>query len=248
MPRSHAEPAALDLLRDAEWLRIRYVDQRASRRDIAAQLGVAPSTVGEWLSRHGIEARDSGKARAAVAAAVRPEELNDIDWLRERYYAEGMSLEGIAEKVGVAPSTVRAALDRHGLRTRTDLLRDKTWIAFQVGATSAPEVAEAIGTTASTVYRWMRRHGLPSSGVSATVPDMTITVAGQRIAITFDGPSSTRQDLDADPPGWFAAALANDTVITGDTAIAARDRADTDPFASRLFDLLTTALGALAPT
>ena len=46
-------------LRDADWLRARYVDEGLSQDQIAELLGFecARATVGQWLRRHGIPAR-----------------------------------------------------------------------------------------------------------------------------------------------------------------------------------------------
>lgn len=160
MPASNAPRDALSRLRDAEWLRHAYLHQGRSRRDIAAELGVAGSTVGEWLTRHGIATRDATTAREAVFARSRPAELSDPDWLSDRYYTQGLSLEAIGTELGVAASTVRAAMDRHGLRTKTDRLRDARWLADAVARLGADGVAAELGVTDPTVRRWMARHGL----------------------------------------------------------------------------------------
>lgn len=171
MPVSPAPQASLDHLRDPEWLRAAYHDRRLSRRDIAKELGVAPSTVGHWMDVHCIQRRDSVAARRENAASNRPDELDDPKWLFDRYYEDGLTLEAIGAEVGVSPSAVRSAMDRHGIPPRSHRLGDRTWLAFEVGARGATGVADRLNTSASTVYRWLQRHGLPTKGWRADIDD-----------------------------------------------------------------------------
>lgn len=46
-------------LRDGEWLRRRYNDEVATLRQIAGEVGCTPTTVQQWLVRHGIPTRSS---------------------------------------------------------------------------------------------------------------------------------------------------------------------------------------------
>jgi len=46
------------LLKNKSWLQDQYVEKRRSALDIADELGCSDTTVGKWLSRHGIEKRD----------------------------------------------------------------------------------------------------------------------------------------------------------------------------------------------
>ena len=171
MPVSSAPKASLDLLRNSDWLHAAYQERLLSRREIAKELGVAPSTVGHWMEVHGIQSRDSVTARQQNAASNRPDELDDAKWLFDRYYEDGLTLEAIGDQVGVSPSAVRSAMDRHGIPTRSKRLGDRTWLAFEVGAKGAVAVADQLNTSASTVYRWLKRHRLPTKGWRATIQD-----------------------------------------------------------------------------
>jgi hypothetical protein len=44
---------------DAGWLRQKYHGERLFQQEIAAEVGVAPCTIGYWLTKHGIERRSS---------------------------------------------------------------------------------------------------------------------------------------------------------------------------------------------
>lgn len=160
MPTSAADPQSLQLLRDHDWLCDAYVRQGKSRREIAETIGVSHSTVGEWLHRHGITMRGTAEARQAVFDRQRAEELEDRGWLIDAYYGRRLSLADIANEVGVAPSTVRAAMDRLGVPTRTDRLRDRNWLAEQLATVGIRGAAESVGVTTTTVRRWIKTHGL----------------------------------------------------------------------------------------
>jgi DNA-binding CsgD family transcriptional regulator len=62
-PRSIAERNSngnVEPLRDANWLRRRYVEDELSQYEIAESLGISARTVANWLDRHGIEIRSHG--------------------------------------------------------------------------------------------------------------------------------------------------------------------------------------------
>lgn len=73
---------------------------------IAADVGVRPSTVAKWRGKHGIR---SPRARVSAAA----QELNDPVLLRRLFVDERWSIDRIAAASGVSRSTVTRALRRH---------------------------------------------------------------------------------------------------------------------------------------
>ncbi len=42
---------------DAEWLRQKYHREKLHQQEIAAEVGVVTSTIGYWLTKHGIKRR-----------------------------------------------------------------------------------------------------------------------------------------------------------------------------------------------
>ncbi len=156
---------ATDRLRDADWLREQYVELGRSRSEIASLLGVAGSTVSAWLWRHDIPMRDPAAGRRLLAARERPRVLDDADLLREEYRATP-SLTALADRYGVSPSTVRSAMRRHGIPTRTELLSDRAWLGARLRSVGVEGVSARLSVNPTTVYRWARRLGLTPDGSS----------------------------------------------------------------------------------
>ena len=216
MPVSQADDESRGRLRDSSWMHDAYTTRGLSRRQIAAELGVAPSTVGHWLQRHAVPVRTAAAARTIGAQSERPDELNNPSWLHDRYHHDGLTIEQIAERVSRSPSTVRAAMDRHGIQTRTELLRDKVWIAVEAGLRGPSGLADTLGVSESTVYRWLDRHHLPTKGLPAT-----ITLNGT--AVTFAIADGTATATATPVPRWLTDA---DQAVDGILVSRLRDAAD----------------------
>jgi transposase-like protein len=71
--------------------------------------GKHPSTVSYWLQKHGLTA--SGATRHAPKGSVSPAELEPL-------VREGLTIEQIAQRLGVGDATARHWLRRHGLKTQ----------------------------------------------------------------------------------------------------------------------------------
>jgi excisionase family DNA binding protein len=76
---------------------------------IGALAGKHPSTVSYWLQKHGLTA--NGTARHAPRGGVSRGELEPL-------VGEGLTIEQIAQRLGIGQTTVRHWLRRHGLRTQ----------------------------------------------------------------------------------------------------------------------------------
>jgi transposase-like protein len=79
-----------------------------SLETIGELAGKHPSTVGYWLRKHGLRA--NGAARHAPRGSLTREELEPL-------VDEGLTIEGIARRLGIGDTTVRHWLRRHGLKT-----------------------------------------------------------------------------------------------------------------------------------
>lgn len=75
---------------------------------IGKLIGKHPSTVGYWLQKHGLTA--NGAARHAPKGGLTRAELEPL-------VNEGLTIEGIAQRLGIGDTTVRHWLRRHGLKT-----------------------------------------------------------------------------------------------------------------------------------
>lgn len=105
---------------DGGWLRDQYHDNNRSSVDIADQLGCDKSTVLNALKRHGIETRSNSEAaRLQSLREFGDRGYNDETWLRHQYHAQGKSAAQIARENGWGYDSVRRALNRHGIQTRS---------------------------------------------------------------------------------------------------------------------------------
>jgi transposase len=84
----------------AEGLSLEAIGERANKH---------PSTVSYWLKRFGLKA--NGAARHAPKGGLTRAELEPL-------VNEGLTIEGIARRLGIGEATVRRWLKRHGLKTR----------------------------------------------------------------------------------------------------------------------------------
>lgn len=99
--------------------------------------GKHPSTVSYWLKKYGLTA--NGAARHAAKGGVSRAEL-------ELLVEEGLTIEGIARRLGIGDTTVRRWLRRHGLKTN--------------GARRRAALIEARRSGQRDVELECRRHGL----------------------------------------------------------------------------------------
>ena len=164
MPSSSAPRDSLELLRDDAWMRGHYHVRGMARREIARLLGVADSTVGYWLERHGIDRRTVREARGAQAERTRPPELADRGWLHDRIHIDHLSISAIGGLIGVSPSAVRTAMRRLGVESVEEILADRDRLGEWVNRDGVPAVAAAVGRSASTVYRRLKAHRLRTDG------------------------------------------------------------------------------------
>lgn len=95
---------------DESWLRTRHLKEDVSVAGLAAEVGSSPAAIRRLAARCGVELR----ARARQV----PKLLRDPEALRDAYEEQRLTLEEIATQVGVAASTVRRWLVRHGIPVR----------------------------------------------------------------------------------------------------------------------------------
>lgn len=114
-PKAHGEraPPVWDTTdspwQDREWLRERWYS-RMSTLEIANEAGCARPTIQKWGRRiFGFDSRDE----------IPKEDWHDPEWLREKYYDEGLTLEEIADESGLASDvTILRNMEKHGLERR----------------------------------------------------------------------------------------------------------------------------------
>lgn len=111
------------LLSDGEWLRQKYVEECFSTSEIAKQIGCSKDGVRVALLRFNLKLRSAGQTNRIKSKRngfrSKYKELNDKEWLREKYIEEGFSLQDIAEFVGAKNhNSVRQAALFHGIEVR----------------------------------------------------------------------------------------------------------------------------------
>ena len=106
-----------------------YLNQGLSLPQIGVLVGRDPSTVGYWVQKHGLVA--NGRAKYSPRGGLTRGQLEPL--VRER-----LTLQQIAERLGVSVSTVRHWLKKHGLPTDTAYRRRKRRLT-EAGLTGVTE-------------------------------------------------------------------------------------------------------------
>lgn len=163
-------------LRDPEWLAARY--QQASASTIAAELGVAPSSVVNALHRHGVAVRGPGERQRFRT----PQQLHDPEWLRAQYATRSGAL--IATELGVSAPEVYAVMRQLGLST------DGPWVRRNTRRLNPPPKRRL-------EQLWRRHHTLTALARELGVSHVTVVVWLADIGIFLnDTPAITRQHLE----------------------------------------------------
>lgn len=82
-------------------------------REIGDMCDVTNTTISDWLSRHGIERRDSREAQRPSGNHT------DREWLAEQYHGHSRSLSDIAQECDVNKVTVMNWMERYDIPRRT---------------------------------------------------------------------------------------------------------------------------------
>jgi transposase len=156
-------------LRDAEWLREQYLDERRSAREIADGLNLEESTVLNWLKRHNIQTLSNSERQIESDALDR---LKDRDWMYTEYITKERPSSEIGAEIGVSEGTVRNWLREHDIKIRSlsealtdgdvQKLRDNEWLReqYQQKEKTSREIATELGLSKGPVLRALREHGI----------------------------------------------------------------------------------------
>lgn len=174
--RSVAEGNAkgdISRLHDESELRRMYVEQEMSFGEIADELGTSDSTVGRWIEKHEIETRDSNQDKSEADTEL----LKDADYLKKRYYEDGLTLKELGDEIGCSDDNVKYWLEKHDLGTRSrsesftdgDIAKanDEEWLKEQYveNERSCYDIAEELDLNFETI-----RKRLIEFGVERRVP------------------------------------------------------------------------------
>lgn len=103
-------------LNDKNWLYQKYWVEGLCQRKIAVIVGCSQGIVHDAFKRQGIKSRSLSEAMKGESKYA---QLNDMDWLYQKYWDEELSQPKIAGIVGCSLSVVRGAFKRHGIRIRS---------------------------------------------------------------------------------------------------------------------------------
>lgn len=97
---------------DVERLRALYWDQGLSLNEIGSLYGVNGNSISQVLEAYGIPRRPSG------TTYYQAKPWHDPEWLRQRYWDDGLSQAEIAEVAGCTPLTIHKAMKKSGVPAR----------------------------------------------------------------------------------------------------------------------------------
>lgn len=118
-------PLRIERLKDAEWLRHKYVVEGKSLGEIANEIGCSEPAVVRAARRYGIPMRKPGLIREGRTRTDVIPQLRDTEWLRQEYIEKGRSPESIAVEIGCSTWTVTTMLSRWGIKKFPDRSQDK---------------------------------------------------------------------------------------------------------------------------
>ena len=147
------------ILEDRNWLYEKYIVQKLSASQIASIVGCkSRQTVTNALRRHGITVR--GKSPVPMSYS----ELQNKEWLYQRYMIQKLSCSQIAKELGCCHQIVYAALKTHNISLREIFpeLKDSDWLykKYVVEKLNCSEIGKQIGCDNETVSRALKRHDI----------------------------------------------------------------------------------------
>lgn len=126
MPNQYSDP---EPYHDRDTLKQLYCDEELTTMEIAERFDVSQSVITRWLDKNDINTRTSAESRDLNGTNHSPTKdgpHTDPEWLREKYFDEGLTLEEMAEEAGLESGvTILINMDKHGMERRTvgDYLR-----------------------------------------------------------------------------------------------------------------------------
>lgn len=109
-------PSYFKELNNPEWLKQKYEVEKLSPQQISDIVQCSPSTICKHLHKNGISIEIHRSDAGGFRGSYKYDQLNDPEWLQQKYIGEKLSTEGIAEIVGVKTcNSVRQALHRNNI-------------------------------------------------------------------------------------------------------------------------------------
>lgn len=156
-------------------LRLYYVEQEKSTKEVAAIFGTTKSTISKHLQYNGITARSKKEAAAKVTKLV----LDKSD-LQELYVNQQLSTYDIALQYKCDPSTIFLRLQEYGIpvRNKNDankLSGTRKRVTLNPAVVNElvsnglciQEISEVLGVTYGKVYHWCKRNNIQTPSTSS---------------------------------------------------------------------------------
>ena len=148
------------LWKDESWLRQKYCVEGLTIQEIADFADTSFDTIRYYKDKFEIKGRPNGIPPRAVALTKQE--------LKELYWGEEMSLNTIANEIGVSGSWVLRKMDEFGIETRVqDQQKGTAWKDAETlermywdEGMSLKEIGDELGCSMSTVGDWMERLGV----------------------------------------------------------------------------------------
>lgn len=147
--------------RRARILRVMYVKEGKSLRDIAAHYQTSASTIKRWMDEAGIERRPPGRPRTRFSLVV-----------YHKLKGQGMSQAQISVQMQMTPQCLARALKRNGIYTPQMKREPKSIIVVSEGLAqtlrrlyveehkSLSDIAAHYQVDPSTIHRWLQAAGI----------------------------------------------------------------------------------------
>jgi len=103
-----------------EFIKGKYYDEKLSFRQIGDLLECSGGTINYIFSKHGLSTRNGSESRNLVKIKSKYHQLNDKEWLYNKYIIEELSTNDITKIVGAkTQNSVRQHLIKHGIEVRS---------------------------------------------------------------------------------------------------------------------------------
>lgn len=163
-------------LDDEIWLNQKYWDEQLNTIEIAKIIGCSDRTVRNAIEKAKISLRGRSE-RCKLSRPTKYPELNDYDWLCQKYSVERASSYQIAEIIGCTRPMVSSSLRGHGIEIRppgesvkgniyapqVTVLKDKDWVnqKYWMEGFSITKIAVMIGCSQKAVSHALKFFNIP---------------------------------------------------------------------------------------
>lgn len=165
-------------LRNRGWLYRKYWEEELSTVEIAKEVGCSYGTVMYRMEKLDIPRRSLSEA-GKIKTPVKYPQLQDRDWLYQKYWEEGLSTREIEEEVGCAHGIVRdhmkklkiprrAREDTCGIAIKYSVLYDVRWLREQYvdKELDSCDIAVIVGCSPATVLYALENAGIARRSTS----------------------------------------------------------------------------------